>query len=269
MCAQLGITVCSTSLGLVAEPAIAYGISGPFEALGVHPAWTHPIAFVVAIVVVVYRHAVLGEMVPKNLAVAGPDRAVLLFGPPLEWLGRPVRPVIAALSWLANYPVRLFGVEPRDEVASSFTAEEVQSIVERSAAMVLISDEQGLLSGALEFSDRTAAEVMVPAAGLVTVDAGATPDDVERAVARTGERQPPGGQPLHALRRAHADAGRRRRRARPAPRGVRLPVRRGHVPLVGLPHARPAVLGQATEGRPGHHAGQVQPRLGLGTPRAW
>lgn len=185
-CAQLGITVCSTSLGLVAEPAIARVIERPLHALGASPSLTHPIAFVVALLLVVYLHVVLGEMVPKNLAVSGPDRAVLLFGPPLVWIGRVVRPVIAALNWLANHAVRLVGVEPRDEVASSFTAEEVQSIVERSAAEGLISDEQGLLSGALEFSDRTARDVMVPVAELVTVDAGATPDDVEHAVARTG-----------------------------------------------------------------------------------
>lgn len=185
-CAQLGITVCSTSLGLVAEPAIARGISGPLESLGVSPSLTHPIAFVVAIVIVVYLHVVLGEMVPKNLAVSGPDRAVLAFGPPLVWLARVVRPVIVTLNWLANHAVRAVGVEPRDEVASTFTAEEVQSIVERSAAEGLISDEQGLLSGALEFSDRTARDVMVPLSRVVAVDEAATPDDVERLVGRTG-----------------------------------------------------------------------------------
>ena len=185
-CAQLGITVCSTSLGLVAEPALAVLVSHPLHAFGVSDAWAHPVAFVLALLIVVYLHVVLGEMVPKNLAVAGPDRAVLLFGPPLVWLGRVVRPVITALNWIANHAVRLVGFEPRDEVASSFTAEEVQSIVERSAAEGLISDEQGLLSGALEFSDRTAHDVMVPAARLVGIDAGATPDEIEHVVGRTG-----------------------------------------------------------------------------------
>ena len=185
-CAQLGITVCSTSLGLVAEPALAELVAHPLHALGASDAWVHPVAFVLALLVVVYLHVVLGEMVPKNLAVAGPDRAVLLFGPPLVWLGRVVRPVITALNWIANHAVRVVGVEPRDEVASSFTAEEVQSIVERSAAAGLISDEQGLLSGALEFSDLTARDVMVPAARLVGIDEGATPDEIEHLVGRTG-----------------------------------------------------------------------------------
>ncbi|MDM7856617.1 hemolysin family protein [Cellulomonas alba] len=185
-CAQLGVTICSTSLGVVAEPAIAHLIEEPLEALGVDSSWTHPIAFVIALALVVYLHVVLGEMVPKNLAVSGPDRAVLVFGPPLVWLARGLRPVIAALNWLANHALRVLGVEPRDEVASAFTAEEVQSIVERSQAEGLLEDSQGLLTGAIEFSDRTAGDVMVVPDRLVAVTAAGTPAEVERLVARTG-----------------------------------------------------------------------------------
>ncbi len=230
-CAQLGITVCSTSLGLVAEPAIAHAISGPLDALGVRPGLTHPIAFVLAVLVVVYLHVVLGEMVPKNLAVSGPDRAALTFGPPLVWLGRVLRPVITALNWLANHAVRLAGVEPRDEVASTFTAEEVQSIVERSAAEGLISDEQGLLSGALEFSDRTAGDVMVPLAAVVPVEAGATPDEVEHLVARTGFS--------------------------------RFPVRDGE-DLVGSPHVKDVLYADATTRVPPVPAWRVRARAVVG-----
>src|SRR3954466_14432338 len=130
-CAQLGITVCSTSLGVVAEPAIAHLIAGPLDAMGVSEDLTHPISFLVALAIVVYLHVVLGEMVPKNLAVAGPERAVLMFGPPLVWVARVVRPLITVLNWIANHTLRLFGVEPKDEVSSAFTAQEVHSIVER------------------------------------------------------------------------------------------------------------------------------------------
>jgi CBS domain containing-hemolysin-like protein len=185
-CAQLGVTVCSTGLGVVAEPALAHLVEGPLHALGVSTALAHPIAFVVALAAVVYLHVVLGEMVPKNLAVAGPETAVMWFGPPLVWLGRVLRTVIAALNWLANHAVRWAGVEPKDEVASAFTAEEVQSIVEHSQAEGVLRDEQGLLSGAIEFSERTAHDVMVPVAELVTVADGCTPDEIEHLVARTG-----------------------------------------------------------------------------------
>src|SRR3954452_12281363 len=185
-CAQLGITVCSTSLGVVAEPAIAHLIAGPLESWGVSPDMTHAIAFLVALAIVVYLHVVLGEMVPKNLAVAGPERAVLMYGPPLVWVARVVRPVITVLNWIANHTLRLFGVEPKDEVSSAFTAQEVHSIVERSRDEGLLDDAQGLLTGAIEFSDRTAGDVMIAPDALVTVNQGSTPEEVERLVAKTG-----------------------------------------------------------------------------------
>ncbi|ROS78488.1 hemolysin family protein [Cellulomonas sp. PhB143] len=185
-CAQLGITVCSTGLGVVAEPALAHLVEGPLEALGVSEAWTHPIAFALALAVVVYLHVVLGEMVPKNLAVSGPETAVLWFGPALVLIGRALAPIISALNWVANHVVRLSGVEPKDEVESTFTAEQVQSIVEHSQAEGVLSDEQGLLSGAIEFSAMTAADVMVPVDDLVVVVEGCTPEEIERLVAKTG-----------------------------------------------------------------------------------
>ena len=105
---------------------------------------------------------------------------------PLVMVARVVRPLIAALNWLANHVLRLFGVEPKDEASSAFTAQEVQSIVERSQAEGLLEDEQGLLAGAIEFSDRTARQVMVPRDALVAVDPATTPAQVESLVARTG-----------------------------------------------------------------------------------
>ncbi|MCL2422289.1 MAG: hemolysin family protein [Micrococcales bacterium] len=183
---QLGVTVCSTSLGLVAEPAVAHQIERPMRALGVGDVATHAVALVVALLVVVMAHVVLGEMVPKNLAVAGPDRVVRWFVPPLVAVARVVRPVVWALLGIANAVLRLVRVEPVDEVASAYTADEVQCIVEHSAAEGTLSDEQGLLSGALEFSDLLANDVMVPLADLVSVPSDVTPAQVEALVACTG-----------------------------------------------------------------------------------
>ncbi|MBD9698442.1 HlyC/CorC family transporter [Flavimobilis sp. GY10621] len=185
-CAQLGVTVCSIGLGMVAEPAIAHALEAPLAALHVPGALVHPVAFAIALAIVVYLHVVLGEMVPKNLAVSGPDTAVMWFGPPLVWIARAVNPLIVVLNRLANVFVRLGGVEPRDEVASAFTAEQVHSIVEVSRQEGVLVDEQGLLAGSLEFSERVAREVMVPTDALTSLVVGATPDDVEHAVARTG-----------------------------------------------------------------------------------
>ncbi|NLI19032.1 MAG: HlyC/CorC family transporter [Actinomycetales bacterium] len=184
--AQLGITVCSTSLGALAEPALAHLIEVPFEALGLPAGATHVVGFALALTLVVYLHVVAGEMIPKNLAISRPERAALVFAPPLVALSRALKPVIWGLNALANSILRLAGVEPKSEVSAAFTAEEVASIVERSQAEGVLRDEVGLLSGALEFSEETAGDVMVPRDRLVTLMVGVTPEDVEREVARTG-----------------------------------------------------------------------------------
>lgn len=185
-CAQLGITVCSLGLGAIAEPALAHLLEAPFAAVGIPEALLHPIAFALALAVVVYLHVVIGEMVPKNLALARSEATALILAPALVMVARVLSPVIRALNAVANAALRLGGVEPKDEVASSFTAEEVHSIVTESRREGTIDDDHGLLTGALEFSDLVAREVMVPTDQLVTVRVGATPADVERLVARTG-----------------------------------------------------------------------------------
>jgi CBS domain containing-hemolysin-like protein len=146
----------------------------------------HPVAFALALALVVYLHVVVGEMVPKNLAIAGPDRAALLLAPPLGWLSRALSPLISVLNGIANGLLRLLGAQPQDEVTSTFTADEVASIVDESRREGLLGHEHELVVGALEFSDRDAGDVAVPIAALTVVEQGATPADVERLVARTG-----------------------------------------------------------------------------------
>lgn len=185
-CAQLGITVCSLALGAVAEPVIAHLIESPMTAAGLPGDVIHPVAFALALTLVVYLHVVIGEMVPKNLALAGPDRAVLVLAPPLMAIAAATAPVIVVLNAVANRVLRLLRVEPKTELASAYTADEVQSILAESAREGLLSGEYDLLTGALEFSERQAGDVMVPLNRLVTVPIGSTPDDVERLVTRTG-----------------------------------------------------------------------------------
>jgi CBS domain containing-hemolysin-like protein len=185
-CAQLGITVCSLGLGAVAEPAIASLLRGPFGAAHLPDGLVHPLAFAIGLTVVVYLHVVLGEVVPKNLALAAPDRVALLLAPPLVWCARAVGPLAKGLNAVAKSVVRLLRVEPKDEVTSTFTADEVASILAESRREGLIHDHQGLVTGALAFAGRDAGEVAVPLAELVILTLAATPADVERAVAQTG-----------------------------------------------------------------------------------
>lgn len=185
-CAQLGITVASLGLGAVAEPAIAHLIESPIEAAGLPEGVVHPLAFTLALVLVIYLHVVIGEMVPKNLALAAPERAVLILAPPLMAVARAVRPVIVVLNAVANGVLRLLRVEPKDELDAAYTADQVHSIVTESAREGLLVDDHGLLTGALEFSEREAGDVMVPLDRLVTVPVGSSPAEVERLVTRTG-----------------------------------------------------------------------------------
>ena len=184
--AQLGVTVCSTGLGVVAEPAIAHALTPLLARIGIADAGAHAVAVVIALVLVVYVHVVFAEMVPKNMSIAAPERAVRLLAPPLVWVSRVFGPVITGLNGFANRVLHLMGLETREEVSAAFNAAEVASIVERSTAEGVLDDDTGLLSGALEFSEETAGSVMVPLADLVTLPEGCTPQDVEHAVASTG-----------------------------------------------------------------------------------
>ena len=85
--AQLGITVCSILLGRVGEPAVAHLLQTPFDLVGVPDALLHTVSFVIAITIVVMLHVLLGEMVPKNIAIAGPESAAMLLVPPVPGLG--------------------------------------------------------------------------------------------------------------------------------------------------------------------------------------
>ncbi len=186
-CAQLGITVCSVLLGAFAEDALHHLLAPVLDRVGLPEVWSHGIALALALLIVAYLHVVVGEMVPKNLAIAGPDTAALLLAPAVLLVTKALRPIIALLEAIAKALVRLLGVEPKDEMASAYTAQEVHEIVRESAREGLLEAEQhGLTSRVLEFSDRVAADVAVPTAQLVTVRLGVTPAEVERLVAKRG-----------------------------------------------------------------------------------
>src|SRR6478736_10067716 len=119
--AQLGITICSVGLGAIGEPAVAHLLEPGFHAARMPDNLLHPVSFAVALSIVVYLHVVLGEMVPKNIALAGPERAALLLGPPMMAFVTIIKPVVIALNGAADGVVRLLRLEPASAVASTFT----------------------------------------------------------------------------------------------------------------------------------------------------
>jgi CBS domain containing-hemolysin-like protein len=185
--AQLGITVCSLGLGALAEPAVAHLIEPLLHAAHVPEGLLHPIAFAVALAIVVFLHVVLGEMVPKNIAIAGPTRSALVLGPPMMLIVTVLRPLVAGLNAIANGVVRLLRVEPQEEVSSSYDRQEVAALVDESRGEGLLpEDEYDRLSGALGFTERTVAGVLMKPPDLATVPLGATVAEVEQACAATG-----------------------------------------------------------------------------------
>ncbi|MFJ4792758.1 hemolysin family protein [Kitasatospora purpeofusca] len=185
--AQLGITVCSLGLGALAEPTIAHLLEGPFHALGVPAALMHPLSYGIALAVVVYLHMVMGEMVPKNMALAGPEKAALWLGPPLDRLARWLAPVIAFLNAFANGVLRLFKVEGKDEVESVFTTEQlIYLLADSGDAGLLAKDRQERLEDALELGRRPLTEVLLTPEQLVTVDTKVTAAQVEELALCTG-----------------------------------------------------------------------------------
>ncbi|WP_372343537.1 hemolysin family protein [Streptomyces sp. KL116D] len=185
--AQLGITVSSLVLGAVAEPAIAHLLEPGFEAVHVRHALVHPISFVIALTVATYAHMLFGEMVPKNIALAAPVRTALLLGPALVAVTRALKPFVLGINAFANALLRLLNVEPKDEVESVFTDDQLARMVLDSSAAGLLSPQDGeRLRDALELGTRPVGEILVPAQRMTTVDAAVTPAALERVAAAAG-----------------------------------------------------------------------------------
>ncbi|MFV0285916.1 MAG: hemolysin family protein [Demequina sp.] len=185
--AQLGITACSLGLGALGEPAVAHQLEKPLGAIGIEGAWLHGIAFAIALVIVVFLHMVLGEMVPKNLAIAGPERSALILGPLLYGVVWVLRPVIATLNWLANIVLRALRVNPRDEVESAFDADQVAAFVAESREEGLLDEDEHLvLAGSLTLSFETVRDVLTPLDVLEVLPEDVTPQRAVKASLRTG-----------------------------------------------------------------------------------
>ncbi|GAA2341688.1 hemolysin family protein [Streptomyces kunmingensis] len=185
--AQLGITLCTLVLGIVAEPAIAHLLEPLFDAAGVPHGLVHPISFVIALAVATYLHMLLGEMVPKNIALAEPVRSALLLGPPLVALARALRPVIFTVNAFANTLLKLLRVEVKDEVTATFSDDELARMVKDSSEAGLIDDRaQERLHDALELGRRPIKDVVLPLEKVVYARVGVTPEQLEHLSAESG-----------------------------------------------------------------------------------
>ncbi|WP_031088780.1 hemolysin family protein [Streptomyces sp. NRRL WC-3549] len=179
--AQLGITLCTLVLGIVAEPAIAHLLEPVFDAVGVPHGAVHPASFVISLALATYLHMLLGEMVPKNIALAEPARTALLLGPPLVALARALRPVIFAVNAFANGLLTLLRVDTKDEVSATFSDDELALLVKDAGDAGLVDDRSAeRLRHALELGRRPVRDVLLPIDKVLYTRVGTTPEELER-----------------------------------------------------------------------------------------
>ncbi|MGA9873759.1 MAG: hemolysin family protein [Rhodococcus sp. (in: high G+C Gram-positive bacteria)] len=192
--AQLGITICSILLGRVGEPAVAHLIEKPMELVGIPDALLHPISFTIALALVVVLHILIGEMVPKNIAIAGPEQTAMILVPIHLMFLKVAKPLIWFYNLCANLTLRALGIDPKDELDSSVSADELSQMIGESRSEGLIDEEEHRrLTQALDTSGRTVAEVLIPSDQVRTVrlsgssaSSGPTLGSVEEAVIATG-----------------------------------------------------------------------------------
>ncbi len=191
--AQLGITMASLGLGYVAEPAVAGLLESLIGlAVDIPSGVSHSVSFALALGIVVTVHVVAGEMVPKNIAIAAPERTARQLAPLLHGYVVVFSPVIYALNAVSNGLVRLVGLEPVDEINTALTVKEFHTLLAEALDDGVIEPaEHELLAGALEFRERSAGSLMVPAAEVVSVHRLTSLEDVEEVVAVSGHTRIP------------------------------------------------------------------------------
>jgi CBS domain containing-hemolysin-like protein len=186
--AQLGITVASLGLGMYGEHVLADAVYAMLERRSA-PLWmlSHAVASGIAIGILTYFHIVIGEMVPKSLALSHAERMVLWITPPMLWIKTLVFPLIVVLNGIGNAVLRLVGVNRGAQNAEQYyTSEELQMIVQESEELGAIRSESGqMLQELFEFGDLTAAEAMVPRVRITGIPVGSTPAALRQILAKS------------------------------------------------------------------------------------
>ena len=191
--AQLGITMMSFGLGYLAEPAVAVLIERALEGLvGLPDTILHTVSFVIALSIVVFLHTVVGEMAPKNIAIAEPERSALAVALPFRAFVNLFRPFLYLMNAAANATLRLLNIDPVEELNPSHSASEIGAMIAESARQGMLETfEHKLLTGAIVFGELDAAAVMVPRTELTVIPSTATPAEIELLVLETGHSRFP------------------------------------------------------------------------------
>jgi CBS domain containing-hemolysin-like protein len=191
---QLGITLASLGLGWIGEPALAGLFEGgfswlprPFAAIA-----THGVASAIAFIVITILHIILGELVPKAVALIYPEVVSSWVAAPLIGFAWVMAGPIAILNGTANRLLRLLGIDPPGASERLHSPEEIRMLVEQSQeGGSLLQEDARLLEGVFEFSEKTAQEVMTPRTQMAALDADLTVEEAADQVAIHGRSRYP------------------------------------------------------------------------------
>lgn len=185
--AQLGITLTTLLTGYTFEPAISSLLRGPLLDSGVPESIVPGIGAVVGIFIATVFSMIIGELVPKNFALALPLATAKVVVPFQALFTSVFKPVILLFNNTANAIIRSFGIEPKEELSGARSAEELSSLVRRSAMEgVLDQDHATLLHRTLRFSEHSAVDVMTPRVRMMAVEAQDSAEDIITLAIRTG-----------------------------------------------------------------------------------
>lgn len=177
--AQLGITLATIGLGMYGEPSIASWIYGPIEhTFGVSEAVSHTIGTIVAVSIMTYFHVVVGEMIPKALALSTPERTAMSVSRPMRVVGLVFYPLVALLNAVATGLLRLLGVPVSGE-GRFYTPDELEQLVQESSEQGLLPSEQReIIRNIFDFGERELYQVMTPRLQVKGLPLESTPEDV-------------------------------------------------------------------------------------------
>ncbi|MDX3852411.1 hemolysin family protein [Streptomyces sp. AK02-01A] len=185
--AQLGITVTSLVIGMLAEPSLAVLLRGPLEAAGLPGGAVPTVATLLGVAVTTVVLMVIGELVPKNWAISSPLAVAKVVAGPQRGFTAAFAPLIRHLNNTANRLVRRFGLEPAEELASARTPEELVALARHSAREGAIEEDSAeLFVRTLHLAELTAENVMTPRVDVRALEAHATATDAARLTLATG-----------------------------------------------------------------------------------
>lgn len=190
--AQLGITLSSLVLGLVAERTLGVMVRPVLVAVGLSPDLLPAFTVGLALAIGTALQLVFGELVPKNLAITYPYRTALRVGVPMLVVDDLLSPVIRILNSAADSTVRLLGIEPLEELAGVRSIEELELIIRASGERGVLTDEEfGLLTRSIVFTENLTTDVMIPRVQVVGLPSTATVGDLKRASVESGHSRFP------------------------------------------------------------------------------